>query len=658
MADDMPDQEGAQPTADGAAGNAAQDKTSTNKIGAPGENAYSQEVPPPSSGEEGSDPLLNLIDRVTTDGRAAYAIEVLEALCQLEDDDPGRFTQLRWQLLQNGVVPDLLRRAMQKVRSAAKKRQKDAEAAVKLTDVQLLIKLGTTDTHLFHTPDDVPFADYRVGKHTITGIVANHGPKSYGGWLQGAFYRATGNAPSNESLTVAINTLAVKALHDGPEIAVYPRIGWFEDRIYIDRGSPDWSVVEVDRDGWRVIERAPIRFIRSAGAEALPVPVQDGTIDEFRALFPNLAGDDDFTLTIGWVLASFNPDGGYPILGAFGPYGSAKSTLLRGIRRLIDPNKLDTRMLPASERDMMVVAQTSWTQSFDNVSHLSEEMSDAFCRLSTGASFGARKLFTDTGEIILTARRPAAFTGIVEVIERPDLVDRTFFVATTAIPDGQRLSEKEFWKRFSAAWPGMLGALLDAASWALRHCDDDPPKNLPRMADAAVWVSAGEGAFGWEPGTFLAAYRRNTLTAARTAVESDLVGAAVIAFMSVPEPVQAGKSVDRAARRESWSGTVTELLQHLRITAGEGAARGRSWPKTPSRLGKVLRPLIPALAKIGIALWIDTPRNPQRLLTIEWADSPHAGQTTTTEPETSQERASPSPEAPNAPTSGCTRTVL
>ena len=61
------------------------------------ETSFSQDVPPPD--DESADPLLNLIDRVKTDGRVVYETPVLEALCQLEDDEPGEYTRLHWQMV-------------------------------------------------------------------------------------------------------------------------------------------------------------------------------------------------------------------------------------------------------------------------------------------------------------------------------------------------------------------------------------------------------------------------------------------------------------------------------------------------------------------------------------------------------------------------------
>jgi hypothetical protein len=449
-------------------------------------------------------------------------------------------------------------------------------------------------------------------------------------------------------MTAAIQVLQAMAVFDGPRIAVYPRIGGFEGRIYVDLGTPDWRAVEIDSDGWRIVERAPIRFIRSAGAEGLPEPVPGGSITKFRELFSSLATDDDFVMLVGWILASFKLEEALPVLGVFGPHGSAKTTLLRGARRLIDPNVLDTRTLPRDERDLMIISQTSWVQSFDNVSNLSPDLSDAFCRLSTGNAFGTRKLFTDTGEIILVARRPSAFTGIVECIERPDLIDRAFFVHTTEIPEGKRLAEKTFWRQFNAAWPGMLGVILDAVSMALRRQDEEPA-NLPRMASACAWIIAGEEALGWKPGTFLSAYRRNIQQGAQAAVDADPVGSAVVAFMSDPVPAQRGLPV--APRRELWEGTTTELLGLLRIKTGEDAARSRGWPKTPARLGLALRALVPSLSRIGIVLKFFTTHD-ARLLELRWKSAGGADQPESDDTAQEEAPASDPPEGDASATTG------
>lgn len=66
--------------------------------------------------------------------------------------------------------------------------------------------------------------------------------------------------------------------------------------------------MEIDAEGWRVVERPPVYFKRSNGALPLPEPVPGGSIDELRELL-NVASEDDFKLIAGWLLAALRPRG-------------------------------------------------------------------------------------------------------------------------------------------------------------------------------------------------------------------------------------------------------------------------------------------------------------------------------------------------------------
>jgi len=58
--------------------------------------------------------------------------------------------------------------------------------------------------------------------------------------------------------------------------------------------------------------------------------------------------------------------------------------------------------------------------------------------------------------------RPALVTGIEEFVTRADLLDRAIVLHLPAIPAAARQTEAAFWAAFGDAWPGLLGALLDA----------------------------------------------------------------------------------------------------------------------------------------------------------------------------------------------------
>jgi hypothetical protein len=128
---------------------------------------------------------------------------------------------------------------------------------------------------------------------------------------------------------------------------------------------------------------------------------------------------------------------------------------------LVDPNVAPVRALAREERDLVIAANNSHVLAFDNLSGLPHALSDAFCRLATGASFGLRQLYTDADEVLFQAARPILLNGIEDVINRPDLADRTLFLTLPAIADHRRRSERQLWRDFEIA-----RSRIDFALWA------------------------------------------------------------------------------------------------------------------------------------------------------------------------------------------------
>ncbi len=124
-----------------------------------------------------------------------------------------------------------------------------------------------------------------------------------------------------------------------------------------------------------------------------------------------------------------------------GEQGSAKSTLVRILRALIDPNTAALRAAPRDERDLVIAARNSWCLALDNLSHLPDWLSDALCRLATGSGFATRELYTDAEETIFAAQRPIVLNGIEELATRGDLLDRALLLYLPAIPEAQRHDE-------------------------------------------------------------------------------------------------------------------------------------------------------------------------------------------------------------------------
>jgi hypothetical protein len=223
-------------------------------------------------------------------------------------------------------------------------------------------------------------------------------------------------------------------------------------------------------------------------------------VDHLRSFINGNA--DAFKAVTAFLLSSLHPDVQYPVMLVHGEEGSAKSTLLRIVQQLIDPNEGDLLTLPSDLRDFAITADNAWILPIDNLSKLSEEMSDAICRLSTGGGFKTRALYTDRSLVVFKARRPVLLNGISQFAQKGDLLNRSLYLELTYIPESKRRPERVFWKDFAQAQPLVLGALLDAVSAGLRCMHQVSIQNFARLGDAAEFLTAVEIGMGWRVGEF------------------------------------------------------------------------------------------------------------------------------------------------------------
>ena len=483
----------------------------------------------------------------------------------------------------------------------------------------VLIRLAKSAT-LFHTPapNADAYADIVINGHRETHRIRGAGFRQ---WLRHQYFKETGSGCNSEAMQVAIETIAAKAQFEGEECAVHIRIANRGRASYIDIGDTDWRAIEITELGWKMVDEAPIRFVRTATTKALPVPQRGGSIELLRP-FCNLKTRDEFVVLVGHVLATLRPDANYPVLVTTGEQGSCKSTLFRLIVRLVDPRAPELRSLPKDEDDLITSAKGAHALSFDNISGIPIWLSDAICRLATGGGAGKRKLYSDDDEILFDGRRPTFLNGIEDVVTRGDLVDRSNIFSLEVIAENKRRTEAEIDADFAAKAPKILGALLDGVVAGLNNLSSIRIADKPRMADFALWAEACTRAY-WRGGTFIKAYRENLAASVELVLEASVVGTAVRRFM---------------VTREEWSGTAQELLNLLTPVVGEHIARERDWPKRPNTLSGKLKRAAPALRKIGIhvALGARAGHAGERIVTIEKRGQPDY------RPETSSASSAPS----------------
>ena len=173
-------------------------------------------------------------------------------------------------------------------------------------------------------------------------------------------------------------------------------------------------------------------------------------------------------------------------------------------------------------------------------------------------------------------------------MNRPDLLDRCLIVQLPPIPENERQTERELWSAFDEAGPRLFGALLDAASTALRDLPKiaGQSKVRPRMADAFDWTLAAAPSLGVSRELLTNAWRRIVEDANNAALESSPIAAALRQLVE-----------DSGGE---WSGTQTKLLDWLNRTTDDVGRRRQDWPKTPNALTRALSRIDPALRASGL----------------------------------------------------------
>lgn len=479
--------------------------------------------------------------------------------------------------------------------------------------MQRIIDCSTADgvpaLQVFRTPTGTPYA-----RCWFDGHYRNYPLSEKGGavrkWLCFTFKEAHGYVPNSDTLARAIEGLHSTAEFDAPTYQVFTRIGYADGRIYLDMADEAWQTIEVSADGWRIMgedEGLPVRFIRGAGMLPLPTPVRGGDLDSLQELL-NVGDGATLMLLQGWLLGCLQPEGARAHLAIYGERGAAKTSAMRYLKNIIDPNIAIERGTPKEEDTIAIAARSNAVLTFDNFSTVADWLSDALCRLSTGAASGKRTLYTDDGETLTASKRPCVFTGIEEVVTRGDLLDR--MIAIELQPITRRLTEADLNATFDKLHPALLGAVLDAASKALANLPNTyiEAERLPRLADFTLWVEAAAPALGWQPGAFIAAYAEVRAQSVDTELEADMVARAIMMLAG-----NIADAVDGPA--EVWNDTATALDTKLKALLGiDDKNPPKGWPSNPQKLSGRVKRVAPAFRAKGIEVTYKRAHGANRVL--------------------------------------------
>ena len=177
--------------------------------------------------------------------------EVLERLAALQQDDCAAFEKLRAQLKKAGCRVTALDKALAEASG-------DGGGGRGPPQADILIDIAQA-AELFHTPDRVGFADLYIDGHRETWPIRSKGFKH---WLAYLYFEQTGGAPNSEALQSALGVIEARARFNAPERIVHVRVGGLDGTSYLDLCVENGRAVEIDADGWRMIDTPPVRFRR------------------------------------------------------------------------------------------------------------------------------------------------------------------------------------------------------------------------------------------------------------------------------------------------------------------------------------------------------------------------------------------------------------
>jgi len=384
------------------------------------------------------------------------------------------------------------------------------------------------------------------GKKTITEIKGGDFKNN----LRVKYYEKTRKVPSKTDLEGAIEMIAYRGKVSNGTEPVFLRFGNAGDKHYIDMNNENGEVIEITRNLWSVINTENVRFKRSSQQKPLCKPEKTSAEDlKLLLKYLRLKNDRQKMLVLATVCSFAMSDIVRPILCFVGPKGSGKTTNVRVIRTLLDPREPLFNNTVKYEKEMAILFSQNALPCIDNMSDMSRNMSDIFCKTVTGSGFESRTLYTDTDLTHMIYRRGMLMTALDLPSTMPDFLSRCIHISLDEMGD-EACSENLLLEQFEEDKPKIFGGLLQTIAHAKSHIEWMKFKKLPRLADYAMFGAAVCDVLGYDPNEFMKALFLNVdLEKQNISQSNDPIVEMLVEYMK---------------ETEEFDGSTTELLASLK----------------------------------------------------------------------------------------------
>lgn len=395
-------------------------------------------------------------------------------------------------------------------------------------------------------------------------------------------YTKLGGFASKLEISNIVEHIHYDAIKHGEEGVLYRRSALIDSpgdiQLHIQLGvEKDTGSTKMDRRyltigeyGFSVLTEPPVLFDPKV-AQGFPNP--QGGIEDLNRLWKylNLYPEDRIRV-LYWLISAFTGIGEYPILYFVGSPGSAKSSNIEILTKLIEGiDEYPTTVSMEDRRNLLTKLSRSSVLVFDNVSYLDRKTIDLMSELATGRTAeSSRVLFTD--EDIRTTRLSAAviLASLADLSYPGDFASRVVKVAVPTLTEKDREGYRPFQveQEFREEFPLILGALCALVSEGIRNWGKFGGVGRLNKSSSFFAGCLNEG----DRELFYSTTLENNNLVQLEQVENDLVLQAIVELMN---------------SRETWSGSAQELLEQLNKThvVRSSAERDR-FPKNARALAR------------------------------------------------------------------------
>ena len=415
--------------------------------------------------------------------------------------------------------------------------------------------------------------------------------------LQKLYYDLTETVLDRRAYETINDYIGVLAYKNNNIVRVYKRVAYLGDKIVYDLNKEENLKVIITDEKVSITDENNDFFHRSKYYASQVMPdfdkVEDGNYKALIKLVKkhfNFKNNDAILFAIYLVTCFLGNAINHPILSISGQKGSGKSSAIRKFCQIVDPKNIGLGNIPKSEDDISLRISENYVNAFDNLSYISKNISDLFCKCVTGGTNVRRTLYENNDETTFDLKSIVVLNGIDIIVTESDLVDRSIFLHLERFSSEELRTEAELDSEFEKDLPTILALCFSVLQLAFKDKTEIGKDNILRMADFYEWSIKIGKAIGYEEKFVDGLLQKNYERIIKQSLYENPLTQLILIYMEYSE---------------EKIHSVADFLKVLKKLAREQEIDVQLLPKQPNVLSRKLKQLKSDLQFVGITYSIE-----------------------------------------------------